>query len=97
MRTVSVVSAWEVALKVAAGKIRLATSPIDWFEALTGRYDLRLIPLDARTACVAAALPMVHRDPFDRILVALARAQALTVLTSDDQIPRYPDVTTVWS
>jgi PIN domain nuclease of toxin-antitoxin system len=46
-------------------------------------------------ACAAAALPLLHRDPFDRVIVALAQAQGLTVLTSDENIGKYPGVTTV--
>ncbi len=93
---VSVVSAWEVAIKVAGGKLRLNGSPIHWFLGLTERYGLRELPLDARTACAAAALPRLHHDPFDRVIVALAQAQALTVLTSDENIARYPSMTTLW-
>ena len=93
---VSVVTPWEVAIKVASGKLRLKESPVRWFLGLAARYDLREVPLDARIACAAAALPPIHRDPFDRVLVALAQAHALTVLTSDDHIPRYPGVTTLW-
>jgi len=40
--------------------------------------------------------PPIHRDRFDRVLVALAHAHALTVLTSDENIPKYPGVTTLW-
>jgi PIN domain nuclease of toxin-antitoxin system len=47
-------------------------------------------------ACAAAALPRLHRDPFDRVIVALAQAHALTVLTSDENIRRYAGVTTLW-
>lgn len=93
---VSVVSAWEVAIKTAAGKLRLREPPNQWFLGLVERYDLRDLPLDARVACAAAALPLVHRDPFDRVLVALAHAHALTVLTSDDNIRKYPGVKTLW-
>lgn len=93
---VSVVSPWEVAIKVAAGKIRLRHPPFQWFLGLTERYTLRELPLDSRIACAAAALPLIHRDPFDRVLVALAQAHALTVLTSDEEIPKYPGVSTVW-
>ena len=94
--SVSVVSAWEVAIKAAAGRLRLAQSPVQWFLGLTERYDLRELSLDAVTACAAAALPALHRDPFDRVIVALAQARALTVLTSDENIASYPSVTTVW-
>ena len=68
----SVVAAWEVAIKSAAGQIRLKATPAQWFSGLVEHYDLRELPLDARTACAAAALPTIHRDPFDRVLVALA-------------------------
>ena len=58
--------------------------------------DLRSVPLDTPIACAAAALPRHHRDPFDRVLVALARANALTVLTSDEHIPKYEGMKTIW-
>ena len=93
---VSVVSAWEVAIKAAGGKLRLREPPVQWFLGLTERYDLRELPLDARVACAAAALPPVHRDPFDRVIVALAQANLLTVLTSDEHIPKYAGVKTLW-
>jgi PIN domain nuclease of toxin-antitoxin system len=93
---VSVVSPWEVAIKVAGGKLRLAEPPVQWFLALIERYDLREVPLDARVACAAAALPPLHRDPFDRVIVAIAQAHGFTVLTSDANIPKYAGVTTRW-
>ena len=43
-----------------------------------------------------AALPLIHRDPFDRVLVVLAQAHALIVLTSDEDIAKYPGVKTLW-
>ena len=94
--SVSIVSPWEVAIKVAAGKIRLREPPMQWFLGLSERHELRELPLDAHSACAAAALPPIHRDPFDRVLVALAQAHALTVLTSDENIPKYPGVKTLW-
>jgi PIN domain nuclease of toxin-antitoxin system len=93
---VSVVSAWEVALKVAGGKLRLLEPPVHWFLGLVERYDLREVPLDAGLACAAAALPQRHRDPFDRVIVALAQAHGLTVLTSDENIRQYAGVKTLW-
>jgi PIN domain nuclease of toxin-antitoxin system len=93
---VSVVSPWEVAIKAAGGKLRLIESPVRWFLGLAERYDLREVPLDAGTACAAAALPLLHRDPFDRVIVALAQAHALTVLTSDENIRKYAGVKTLW-
>ena len=93
---VSVVSPWEVAIKMAAGKLRLEEAPHLWFRGLAERYDLREAPLDTAVACAAAALPPLHRDPFDRVIVAFAQAQGITVLTSDENIGKYPGVTTLW-
>jgi PIN domain nuclease of toxin-antitoxin system len=93
---VCVVSSWEVAIKAASGRLRLREPPVQWFLGLAERYELREVPLDARIACAAAGLPLIHRDPFDRVLVALAQAHALTVLTSDEHIPKYPGVRTLW-
>lgn len=93
---VSVVSAWEVAIKVAGGRLRLMEPPVQWFLGLIDRYDLREAPLDAGIVCAAAALPLLHRDPFDRVVVALAHAHGLTVLTSDENIRKYAGVNTLW-
>ncbi|MBU6401994.1 MAG: type II toxin-antitoxin system VapC family toxin [Verrucomicrobia bacterium] len=93
---VSSVSAWEVAIKVASGKLRLKEPPLSWFLGLAERHQLQELPLDARECCAAAALPPIHRDPFDRVLVALAQRLSLTVLTSDDNIPQYPGLKTLW-
>ena len=93
---VSVVSPWEVAIKAAGGKLQLTEPPVQWFLGLAERYALREVPLDAVTACAAAALPRFHRDPFDRVIVALALAHTLTVLTSDENIRNYPGVKTLW-
>ena len=93
---VSVVSPWEVAIKAAAGKLQVGEPPAQWFSGLLERYELREVPLDAHVACAAAALPAIHRDPFDRLLVALAQANMLTILTSDQDIPKYPGVKTLW-
>jgi PIN domain nuclease of toxin-antitoxin system len=93
---VSAVSPWEIAIKVASGRLRLREPVEQWFHGLAERHELRELALDASTACAAAALPPVHRDPFDRVLVALARARELTVLTSDANIAKYPGTKTIW-
>ena len=94
--SVSVVSPWEVAIKSAAGKLRLCEPPKQWFDDLMTRYSLLELPLDSSLACAAAALPAIHRDPFDRILVALAKTHSLTLLTSDRTIAKYPNIKTLW-
>jgi PIN domain nuclease of toxin-antitoxin system len=93
---VCAVCPWEIAIKAASGRLRLSQPPLDWFEALATRHRLREVPVDARLATAAAALPHIHRDPFDRVLVALAQAQSLTLLTSDLTIAQYPNLKTLW-
>ena len=93
---VSVVTPWEVAIKVMERRLRLLEPPFQWFVGLLERYDLREIPLEADIACAAAALPPLHSDPFDRVIVALAKANGCTVLTSDENISKYAGVRTLW-
>ncbi len=92
----SITTCWEIAIKVASGKIRLSISPELWNREMMARYNLQELPLAPNVACAAAALPFIHRDPFDRILVALALTHSLTILTSDRTIPKYPGVKTLW-
>jgi PIN domain nuclease of toxin-antitoxin system len=94
--SVSAVSPWEVAIKSAAGKLRLMEPARQWFLGLSERYTLREIPLNAQIACAAADLPPIHHDPFDRVLVALAQANGLVILTSNGNIAKYPGVKTLW-
>jgi PIN domain nuclease of toxin-antitoxin system len=93
---VSTVSPWEVAIKAAAGKLRLAEPPFLWFTRITDRYSLREVQIDARIVCAAAELPPIHTDPFDRIVAALAQTNAWPVITSDQNIAKYAAVKTIW-
>ncbi len=93
---VCVVSPWEIALKATAGRLQLGEPVATWYPALATRYTLITHPLDLATVFAASALPPLHRDPFDRVLVALAQARALTLLTSDRIISTYPGVQTLW-
>ena len=89
---VSTVSAWEIGIKCKSGKIRLACPAEDWFRNSLLRYELREIKLSASLLCHAADLPLIHRDPFDRVLIATALEENLVILTSDRIIPTYPGI-----
>ena len=80
---------WEIAIKYRKGKLKLQTDPITFVNA--GMEQLQLMPLDitARHTLATVGLPMHHADPFDRILVAQALIERLTIVTSDRIIPRY--------
>lgn len=93
---VSAVSVWEIAIKVKTGKLRLERPVLDWYAESLFRYHLDEIPLPASLLCAAAGLPLLHRDPFDRVLVAVALERGLVLLTSDRVIPSYPGVRVIW-
>ena len=83
---VSAASIWEIAIKRAAGKLE---APPD----LSGRIErdgFTGLPVTLFHGEQAGALPSIHRDPFDRMLIAQAQAEGLTIVTSDGMIPRYP-------
>ena len=84
---VSAVSLWEIWLKQSLGKLRL---PSDFEERLAGESFERL-PLLAAHAREVATLPWRHRDPFDRMLIAQARASGLSFLTADEVTAAYGD------
>ena len=81
----SAASAWEIAVKRALGKLE---APEDLESALEASGIQRL-PIDFEHATVAGGLPRHHDDPFDRMLVAQAQREGLTLLTSDVRISRY--------
>ncbi len=81
----SAASVWEIAIKQALGKL---TGPSDLLDILD-RAGLIELPIRARHAVEAGRLPALHRDPFDRMLVAQARCEGLTLLTRDPQVQCY--------
>jgi PIN domain nuclease of toxin-antitoxin system len=88
-------SAWEIAVKVNLGKLRLS-SELDLFviEQLTNNA-ISPLPIQIHHALRVATLPLLHRDPFDRMLVAQSLVENMPILTGDSQISRYP-VATIW-
>ena len=85
---VSAVSLWEIWLKQSLGKLRL---PPDFEEKLAGE-SFESLPLTAAHAREVALLPWHHRDPFDRMLVAQARAADLKLLTADEAAAGYGEM-----
>ena len=87
----SIASIWEISIKQGLGKLPpLTTDPKDVMSA-TGLMPLNI---SIEHAKLAGRLPLLHRDPFDRMLVAQAQIEDLILITSDPDIPKY-DVTTL--
>jgi PIN domain nuclease of toxin-antitoxin system len=85
----SAASAWELAIKSARERQRLP-GPVDRF-ILDRLHEDRIeeLPVTSRHATHTATLPDLHRDPFDRLLIAQARCEGLMLLTADDKILQY--------
>lgn len=84
----SVVSLWEIAIKHAAGKLPLAMGANGLVEMMTS-MGARELPIRADHALHAATLPLRHRDPFDRMLVAQAAVEGMTLVTADELVRGY--------
>ena len=82
---VSVVSVWEAAIKAQAGKLVM---PSNFLSAIR-ESGLQILTITEEHALRAASLPMHHRDPFDRMLIAQAFIEELTLVTRDSKIPAY--------
>ena len=82
---VSAASAWEVSIKRAAGKLR---APDDLTNAVEGAHLIPL-PITLEHAIRAGALPAHHRDPIDRMLIAQALVEGLTIVTRDPRFEPY--------
>ncbi len=92
----SPVSVMEVAIKVGKGKLELPLPTAEWFERLVETYSLIQIPLSFQIACEVTNLPALHSDPFDRMILATARLNHLSVVTSDSAFCDYPGITVIW-
>ena len=83
---VSAASVWEVSIKVALGK--LEADPSELLAAIEPAGFV-LLPITGLHAAAVATLPLLHRDPFDRMLVAQARTEPLILLTNDTVLEQY--------
>lgn len=90
---VSLASVWEVAIKVQVGKLRLDLPVEDWVRRSLSNPDLRLLPITPTLAVYSTQLPApFHKDPFDRVIVATALQENLSVVTRDERILSYPNL-----
>lgn len=86
---VSVISGFEIAIKVAKGKLSLPAPPQQWFEKVVEHHGLAVLPLDLEVSMAAAQLPPIHNDPCDRFIIAAAGIHGLKVVTADENFERY--------
>jgi PIN domain nuclease of toxin-antitoxin system len=89
-RLVSAATAWEIAIKVGRGHLALPEPPKRWVPLGRRRLAANPLPIDEESALQVAQLPPLHRDPFDRILVAQAIVHGCVLLTPDPDVQAYP-------
>ncbi len=91
---ISVASIWEVSIKTSLGKLKLETS-ISEIIAGYAETGTTVLSISLQHAVETSSLPWHHRDPFDRMLVAQARLEDITIATCDERIRQY-DIRTIW-
>jgi PIN domain nuclease of toxin-antitoxin system len=92
---VSMASVWEMSIKVGFGRMDLPDAIERYVPDRLRHHAFDLLPIDLRHAFRAGALPPIHGDPFDRMLIAQAQLEGLALITADPAIGRY-DVETIW-
>jgi PIN domain nuclease of toxin-antitoxin system len=92
---ISIVSAWEISIKASLGKLPGFTGGVRAFLAQVADMPVYLLPIMPRHVEMVENLPFIHRDPFDRLLIATAKVDGMTILTADANIHKY-DVPSVW-
>ena len=86
----SVASLWEIQLKLHLGKLRLSTPLPDIVAAQQEANGLVLLSIQPNHTYALDGLPALHKDPFDRMLIAQARIEGLRLITHDEIVRKYP-------
>ena len=97
-RLVSVISLVEIHRLIRKQAIRLSM-PDDvraWFEAHCAHHRISILSITSEIADRAELLPLIHKDPADRFIIATAQVLGASIITPDALIPRYPGVQVIW-
>lgn len=94
---VSSISVWEIAVKSSLGKLTLPLPIDEWYAQAQSHPGILIEPLDPLDAIASTTLPgEFHKDPVDRMLIAIARRYSIPLVTKDSKIQQYPHLHTVW-
>lgn len=91
----SAASYWEICIKHSLGKLDLDKNWNEVFDREILLNGIKWLPIEKEHSQGIIELPMIHRDPFDRLLIAQAYAEGMTLLTADSNIKQY-DISTIW-
>lgn len=92
----SVASIWEIGIKVPVGKLPLPAPLDSYISSRIAQLGMRSLEITASHALQAAALPLHHRDPFDRMLIAQAQIEEMTLVSADSMFNKY-DISLFWA
>jgi len=91
---ISIVSVWELAIKIGIGKLEF-NGKTAGFLRLAEKNDITILPIENSHLAVLEQLPLIHRDPFDRLLVATAISEKMSFISADKNIAQY-NVSLIW-
>jgi PIN domain nuclease of toxin-antitoxin system len=91
----SAASSWEIAIKTKLGKYQLTEPPGRYVPKRLAQQGIQSLPITQAHTLKVYDLPLHHQDPFDRLIIAQAITEKMTVLTADREFGKYP-VTVVW-
>jgi PIN domain nuclease of toxin-antitoxin system len=92
----SAVTSWEIAIKAGASKLTLPEPPSSYVPRRMAEQGLRPLPISHQHTLAVATLPHHHRDPFDRLLIAQASIEGMTLITADRIFEQY-SVALLWA
>lgn len=88
----SVVSVWEMEIKIQLGKLHFVKPLADMIADQQQTNNLEILPMTLAHALAIEVLPMFHKDPFDRLLIAQAKIEAIPLISRDPEFAAYPMV-----
>jgi PIN domain nuclease of toxin-antitoxin system len=91
----SVVSAWEIQIKRQINRLRLVVRLDQMIQGQQAANDLRILPVELQHIYILDELPLHHNDPFDRLLIAQAKAEQAWLVSGDNRFQSYP-VDVIW-
>ena len=91
----SIVSLWEMTIKIGMDKLQLGR-PFDELEGVLGRMNISVLPIAFADMKEYLKLPLHHRDPFDRLLIAQALVETIPVLSKDAIFSNYRELNCIW-
>lgn len=86
----SAASSWEIVIKFGLGKLNLPKVPSMFIPEAMARFKAQPLPISHPHTLLVAELPSHHKDPFDRMLIAQARSEGMTLMTADSMCAKYP-------